>query len=64
MLLNELSKWLGRWDSVPEVEIDVIRACRADSVAKYSGESLHLLSYDTDGHSAWRYTKTWQKRHF
>lgn len=36
MLLNELSKWLGLWDSVPEVEIDVIWACRADSVAKYS----------------------------
>lgn len=50
MLLNELSKWLGLWDSVPEVEIDVIWACRADSIANYSsGKELHYFdSYYTE----------------
>lgn len=42
MLPNELSEWLGLWDSVPWVEIDVIWACRAHGAAKCSSRASVL----------------------
>lgn len=51
-----MSKWLGLWDSVPEVEINVIWACEVLSVAKYSfrREPHYLHGHYTECIEAYR----------